>query len=177
MLPAGVDTRTPSQISSPMRTMPSTRMRIFAAWRVWRSSETSLMASASCIVPRGRAHRKRWSLTGSAATRRSQIVAADTRSSGSRRCRGACRRSACRARKAVQRLQHESVAAQRHDDVGPVGVGIARTARAQLGSDEARRRFPATRRGGKCGVGRRCFSRRSAAMWRATAGGSCGAGR
>ena len=51
MLPAGVDTIAPSQISSGMRTMPSTVICSFAVCRVWRSSETSLMASASCIAP------------------------------------------------------------------------------------------------------------------------------
>ena len=51
MLPAGVATITPSQISSSTRTTPSTLILILAAWRVSRSIETSLMASASRVSP------------------------------------------------------------------------------------------------------------------------------
>jgi len=51
VLPAGVATSTPSQISSDRRTTPSIEITIFAAWRLSRSSETSLIANASTLSP------------------------------------------------------------------------------------------------------------------------------
>ncbi len=51
MLPAGVAINMPSQMSSGMRTTPSTRMAILAAWRVSRRSETSLKARAWTVSP------------------------------------------------------------------------------------------------------------------------------
>ena len=50
-LPAGVDTRTPSQIISWIRTRPSSLIRNLAASRVWRKSETSFIASAWRVLP------------------------------------------------------------------------------------------------------------------------------
>jgi hypothetical protein len=46
VLPAGVETNTPSQIISSRRTTPSTWMRTLAAKRVFRLNDTSLMAIA-----------------------------------------------------------------------------------------------------------------------------------
>ena len=51
MLPAGVATSTPSHMSSSRRVMPSTAIRMWAAWRLWRISDTSLMARASVTAP------------------------------------------------------------------------------------------------------------------------------
>ena len=41
----------PSHINSASRTRPSTVMRILEVWRNWRSSDTSLNASASASSP------------------------------------------------------------------------------------------------------------------------------
>ncbi len=49
--PAGVATSTPSQTSSLIRTFSSTETSILAVWRVSRSSDTSLMAQNSCLLP------------------------------------------------------------------------------------------------------------------------------
>ncbi len=51
MLPAGVDTKTPSQTSSSSRTLPFRWIRTLAACLVWRSSETSLNATAPTLPP------------------------------------------------------------------------------------------------------------------------------
>ena len=42
LLPAGVETMTPSQMSSPSRSCPFRSIATCAAWRVWRNNETSL---------------------------------------------------------------------------------------------------------------------------------------
>ena len=98
---------------------PSTRMRILAAWRVSRNSDTSLKARPRAARPGVRASSAG---DGSRPFRRRPAARADRprdiRSSGSRRCRGSCHRSACRLHEAVQGLQHEAVAAERDDDVG-----------------------------------------------------------
>src|SRR5690606_21767344 len=51
VLPAGVATITPSQISSSSRCWPLRSMRMCAACRVCRSSETSLYASEPTVLP------------------------------------------------------------------------------------------------------------------------------
>ena len=113
--------------------LSSTRMRILAAWRVWRSSETSLKASASVDA----AWRYAPACAGdgprrvSAAASRSirSVLAVFVHQEADRAQIHAVDRLS-RAEEGVQRLQHEAVAAQRDDDVGLVRARHRRGARA-----------------------------------------------
>ena len=121
--------------------MPSTRMRIFAAWRAWRSSETSLMASAVWTFRRFlvRRHLQRMELHR---LRPAQPVdqplgAEIVHQEPDRAAMHAVDRHAALER-TVEGLQHEPVAAERDDDVGLLRRRFA-VALGQLGAGGLRR--------------------------------------
>ena len=119
-----------------------------AAWEVWRSSETSLMARAVVRPPLTSVARMSsgWMIEGCAAARRSRRSALGifVHQEADRAAVHAVDRLG-RAHGAMQGLQHQTVAAERDDDVGLARADSRRSGRQDC---PARRRLPARRRTG-----------------------------
>jgi hypothetical protein len=77
--------------------LPSTRTRRRAAWEIWRNSETSLLEVFGGEI----VHQE---------PDRAAVHAVDR---------------LARCHEAMQAPQHETVAAERHDDIGGLGIGVA----------------------------------------------------
>src|SRR5262249_39929862 len=102
-----------------MRSLPSTRMRRCAACEVWRNSETSLKACERCTRPSPSRD-----CISSGGTPMQMLGAVLVHQEADGATVHAIDRLAG-AHEAMQGLQHEAVAAERHDHVGSLGRGVA----------------------------------------------------